>query len=282
MNGEKLDLTFISASSEYSSSYPATNAFDGSTTSYWRTSNSSSYPQNIVVGLDDFYCLCGFRLYVGTLSYRANSFKILISSDGLNFDEIYSDSCSSSSSFLEFEFPNTLYSKYVKIEFTGSNSTRLYVYEFELYGIPALTKYLLRSDSTIYTITDNVLNALELTELTEDIFQTYGINDTPELSVILGLTNPEILYWTNRKDFSCTKAIMTALPYTQSIVTNLIDISHPTIIGINSITGICEGSPLFSCEFNGVWKEHNGINWVDEVSGMTLDILQSITSEQWD
>lgn len=133
MNGEKLDLTLVSASSEYSASYPATNAFDGSTDSYWRTVNYPEYPQSIVVELNDFYSLCGFRFYPGT-TYEAYSFKIFASLDGLDFTEVYSSACQSASSFIDFEFSSTLPSKHVKIEFTDGTANRLYVREFELYG----------------------------------------------------------------------------------------------------------------------------------------------------
>lgn len=133
MNGEKLSLTFVSSSSKNTTD-PATNAFDGNTTSSWASDMYAVYPQDIVVELNDFYALCGFRILSSNPYYRPGTFKILGSPDGLEFNEIYSGVCEDSASFLEFEFSSKLSSKYVKIEFTGISGIRVRVYEFELYG----------------------------------------------------------------------------------------------------------------------------------------------------
>lgn len=132
MIGEKLNLTLVSYSSQ-NASYPAPNAFDGSTSSYWRA-GSTTYPQTLVFELDNFYYLTGFRIYPSTSNYRVNSFKIFVSSDEVSFTQVCANMCSSTNAFLDCEFPSTELAKYVKIEFTGASTSRLYVYEFELYG----------------------------------------------------------------------------------------------------------------------------------------------------
>ena len=53
MTGNKLSLELVSYSSQYSTSYPATNALDGSTSTYWRT--VATYPQSITLKLSDLY-----------------------------------------------------------------------------------------------------------------------------------------------------------------------------------------------------------------------------------
>lgn len=145
------------------------------------------------------------------------------------------------------------------------------------------TKYLLLSNNVVYTVIDGVLSELQDAIIESSFFINNGFEEFPEPSMISELINPKLLLWTENEYVSTvTKATLIATPYPQSIITNSIDLSHPTIIGINSITGECAGSPLFSCEFNGVWKEHDGTSWVDSVSGMTYETLSAITPEQWD
>lgn len=287
MNGEKLKLKIVSYSSQYSTSYPATNAIDGSTSTRWRTVNNPSYPQYLIVELEDFYSLCGFRIYPGTDSYRPSSFKILASVDGLEYNEVYSGNCSSTASFLEFEFPNTEFVKYVKIELTGAASNRLYVYEVELYGIYAVRKYLLRKDSTIYTVIDNILTPVESSGLTAEVFKTYGLDEVPECSIITELTNPEILYWQDNVYVDPKLTVnMTATPPYQNVITNSIDLTDPTITGIESMTVNCEGNPLIAVSFDDkvTWHAWNGEQWSvvsEEFSGMTKELAESITYNNW-
>lgn len=169
MNGEKLDLTFISASSEYSASYTAKRALDDSLDTYWRTGAYPTYPQYIVVELNDFYRICGFRIFVGTSNYRPSSFEILVSTDGLDFTEIYSNDCPSSSEFLEFEFPNTLSSKFAKIGFTGASSNRMYLFEFELYGELSGAE----EPDEPSSVTKHYYNGVLLPEIPSDVLAEY-------------------------------------------------------------------------------------------------------------
>lgn len=287
MNGEKLNLTLVSYSSQYSTSYPATNAFDGSTSSYWRSASSPTYPQNIVLELNDLYSVRGFRIYPNTSSYRPKSFKILVSSDGVNFDEVYSGTCSSSSNFLEFEFTNTLYSRYVKIEFTGASSSRLYVYEFEVYGVLITKKYLIRCNGVLYTVTDGVLTAMDATELTAEVFQTYGVTEVPTWSLLSGMVNPEVLLWydTTEKTPELT-AIMTATPFPQTLESEDYNMIHSSILGIEKVLVDASDDVRFAVSFDAghTWKIHTGEAWAtlsEGDTGMSPSVLSAITTEDW-
>ena len=144
-------------------------------------------------------------------------------------------------------------------------------------------KYLICSENKLYTISNEAIVELSDNTIHSSLFVNYGFDDLDNISIVVGLNNPEILYWQeSENDPIALKATMTATPLPQTIITDAIDITHQTITGIASVTGECEGSPMFSCEFNGVWKEHNGTDWVDESSGMTWEAIQAITSEQWD
>ena len=72
----------------------------------------------------------------------------------------------------------------------------------------------------------------------------------------------------------------------QSISTNDIDLSNLTITGIESVSVISTGTPLFALSFDSgtTWKMHNGTSWLDlsdDESGMLPETLESITIEQW-
>ena len=120
------------------------------------------------------------------------------------------------------------------------------------------------------------------------VFEDSGFDELPDGSLLSGLVNPEILYWQNNfveGELPVLKATLTATPYPQTVVTNPIDLSHPTILGVQNVTVNCTGNPLFACSFDdGVtWKVHNGSEWTDIVDfiGMTKDVFEAITTEQW-
>ena len=144
-------------------------------------------------------------------------------------------------------------------------------------------KYLIKSGVTIYTLIDGVLTVLENAELNKELFITHGFDSIDNYLPFANLSNPELLCWIGQRylwDGNCTLGLNPPKP--QSIVTNNINIStDPSISGIANVICECEGSPLFSCEFNGVWKEFDGTAWIDEESGMSVDIIESITPEQW-
>lgn len=144
-------------------------------------------------------------------------------------------------------------------------------------------KYLIYSEEKLYTIADGALVELAKGAVASELFISSGFDEFEDTSLLFSLVNPEILYWQDSDDEPLPiTATLTAIPYPQSIITENIDLTHHTIVGIASITGEFEGSPLFACEFNGAWKEFDGTSWIDETTGMTLEALQAITPEQWD
>ena len=144
-------------------------------------------------------------------------------------------------------------------------------------------KYLIYSEEKLYTIADGALVELAEGAVASELFISSGFDEFEDTSLLFNLVNPEVLYWQDSDDEPLPiTATLTAIPYPQSIITENIDLTHHTIVGIASITGEFEGSPLFACEFNGVWKEFDGTSWIDETTGMALETLQAITSEQWD
>jgi hypothetical protein len=154
--------------------------------------------------------------------------------------------------------------------------------------IPVSNKYLIRSGTDLYTINNNVLTKLDIVDVLAENFLAYGFDIIPDGSLLLELINPEVLFWKSaedEEDLPVLKATMTATPYPQTVVTNPIDLSHPTILGIQCVTVTCTGNPLFACSFDDgiTWKVHNGTSWSDMTNnnGMTKAVLEAITTEQW-
>lgn len=149
-------------------------------------------------------------------------------------------------------------------------------------------KYLVRSGSTLYTITDGTLTALAETEITASLFQTYGVDDLPAGSLLVGLTDPEVLYWQDSEDElpELTLTVTGSPPVPQIVVTNTQDMSDPSILGIESATVDASDDVLFAISFDdGVtWKAYDGGKWVTlsaENSGMTKTTMENISLEAW-
>lgn len=143
-------------------------------------------------------------------------------------------------------------------------------------------RYLICSEDKLYTVVNDALVELPDNVVSSNLFVNSGFIGFDDTAILFGLVNPEILYWQDSdNEIPALRAVQTATPYPQTIITEDIDLTHHTIVNIASVTCECDGSPLFACEFNDVWQEHNGTSWVDEASGMSLETLQAITSEQW-
>lgn len=149
-------------------------------------------------------------------------------------------------------------------------------------------KYLIRSNSTLYTITDGALSTLTETEVTASLFQTYGVNEIPDGALLVGLTDPEVLYWHDSTDELpvLASSVTGSPPVPQVVVTNPQDMSDSTILGIESVTVTASEDVLFALSFDdgATWTAYNGTAWVtleQENSGMTAETFQNISLEAW-
>ena len=149
-------------------------------------------------------------------------------------------------------------------------------------------KYLIRSNSTLYTVTDGALVPLPDTEVSASMFRNYGVDELPDGSLLAGLTDPEVLYWQDSTDdlpiLSLT--VTGTPPVPQAVVTDAQDMSDSTILGIESVTVTASEDVLWAISFDdGVtWKAHNGSQWVvleQENSGMTAETFQNLSLEAW-
>lgn len=149
-------------------------------------------------------------------------------------------------------------------------------------------KYLIRSNSTLYTITDGALSTLTETEVTASLFQTYGVDEIPDGALLVGLTDPEVLYWHDSTDELpvLTLSVTGSPPVPQVVVTNPQDMSDSTILGIESVTVTASEDVLFALSFDdgATWKAYNDTVWVtleQENSGMTAETFRNISLEAW-
>lgn len=172
----------------------------------------------------------------------------------------------------------------------SATSTTIYFYGSEpVPEIPPFDKkYLLRSGSTLYTITDGAITPLTETEITASLFRTYGVDEIPDGALLLGLTDPEVLYWHDSTDDlpTLTTTVTGSPPVPQVVVTNPQDMSDSTILGIESVTVTASEDVLFALSFDdgATWTAYNGTVWVtleQENSGMTAETFQNISLEAW-
>lgn len=116
----------LTASYSYSS-YTPDRLYDGSTSTYWRTSSSGAH---LIISHLAPKILVGVRFYLS--SYLINNFSIYGSNDNDNWDHIYDSPYNYSSGWREFRFDNTNAYLYYKVLITDGGSNRTYVYEMEL------------------------------------------------------------------------------------------------------------------------------------------------------
>lgn len=166
-------------------------------------------------------------------------------------------------------------------------STTIYFYGSEPVA-PYDKKHLIRSGSTLYTVTDGALTALTETEMSASLFQTYGVDELPDGALLVGLTDPEVLYWQDSTDElpTLTAAVTGTPPVPQVVVTDVQDMSDPSILGIESVTVVASADVLFALSFDdgATWKASNGTQWVTldtENAGMTAETFQNISLEMW-
>lgn len=139
----------------------------------------------------------------------------------------------------------------------------------------------------LYTVEEGTLTKLAETELTAEVFETYGVQDIPAGELFISLKDPAILYWHDSQNrFPPFKATYSGVPVPQVFYSENIDMSDSTIIGIEKVICDCDDNVLFAVSFD------DGENWwscVDSVwaklseekSGMSKAALESISVDSW-
>lgn len=151
--------------------------------------------------------------------------------------------------------------------------------------IPKKPKYLIRNNDIIYTVQNNSLVEV-VGDLNAQLFIDNGADEIPSGTLLMTLSNPEVLCWTDSDKVPTLTATVKGIPQPQVIVSEEINLMDGSIKGIESVTIDCKGEPAFAVSFDKkvTWIMHNGTDWVnvaDELTGMTKADFEAITTEQW-
>lgn len=151
--------------------------------------------------------------------------------------------------------------------------------------LPYTRKYLIRANNTIYTVANDVLTSIS-GELNAQLFLDNGVNEIPSGTLLMTLSNPEVICWTDSDTVPTLTATVKGIPQPQTIISQEIELMDGSIKGINGVTIECKGEPIFAVSFDkkATWMMHNSTEWVtvsDELTGMTKEVFEAITMEQW-
>lgn len=160
------------------------------------------------------------------------------------------------------------------------------IYQNYRYVFP-VTKYLIRIGENLYTIINNEISVLEVTELTSEVFSTYGFDSLPSGTFTLEANDPELLQWYDSEEPPELYVKVTGVPpIPQIVITESYDMSDPSILGIDTVTANVSEDVLIAISFDeGItWNSYDGTQWnvlEDENSGMTKSIIDLITPDVW-
>jgi hypothetical protein len=172
-----------------------------------------------------------------------------------------------------------------------NNSTFEVNYDIiELHKLQYLAK---DTNNVIYTVEDDSLVQVDATELTTDVFKSYGCSYTAIAKAVKQITDVTIYQWCeytepHTDEYSNIK--VTAIPYNQVIYSDNLNRpqvgTYVTVLVIENITIDYEGSPLIATSFDGgeTWRAYKDKQWVhleQENSGNTPAEIISISTPEW-
>ena len=227
----------------------------------------------------------------GYTSYNSTSSSALLTFDVLIFDTgdimLYVADIPTSDYTGTFSLDDMSYDKptvenrYVTFYLQSDGS---YVAEYAPIDL-AVKKYLVRDGNTLYTITDG--SFVEVSgEINSNLFIDNGVDEIPDGTLLMTLSNPEVLCWTDSDKVPTLTATVTGIPYPQIIISEKIYLTDKSITGIESALATCEGDLIVAVSFDDkqTWKAWNGEQWAtlsDDNTGMSKETLEGITFEQW-
>lgn len=148
--------------------------------------------------------------------------------------------------------------------------------------------YLIRSGSTLYTVTGGALAAISETVVSASVFQTYGMDDVPDGALLVGLTDPEVLFWQDSQDDlpDLSLTVTGTPPMPQVITSDPVDLAHESISEIDHVTANASEDVRFSVSFNGgaTWLAYDGSGWFQTTEtkpGMLASTMNAVTTAQW-
>lgn len=180
----KADLSeaVVTTLNQYSSSYPGSNIIDGRTDTYWRGTTSSNWIQ---LQLEDAKIVQKLRLYMG--SYYISSFKFYGSNDGSVWTQLggtYSGASSTTGQWYSYTIENESAYLYYKLEtVSGYSSSRIYLYELEMYEkVPA-------GNEMLFTVSFDEYEYVPGGKLLSETRRVVAIEQYPRVNMELDLTS---------------------------------------------------------------------------------------------
>lgn len=153
--------------------------------------------------------------------------------------------------------------------------------------VPWETRYLIRDGATIYTVVDGALSSLGNVEATSTLFLNFGVKDTPSMPTLIGLTNPELLYWTDLGPDLTTGLTLTGMPPMPQVMF-YDEQTIPDGSAIKMLESKSTFDALFTVTFDGgaTWNYYDTVSqsWfvaATESEGMKTATLKAIIPEQW-
>lgn len=146
--------------------------------------------------------------------------------------------------------------------------------------------YLIQSGGSMFTVTDGVLTAVE-GSVNANLFRTYGVDNIPSSDLLVTLTDPVVLYWTEADEIRPLVAVVKGVPFTpQTIESEDHDMTDETILGIETVIADASDDCLFAVSFDQgqTWKLHTGEAWAtlsETDTGMSALVMSAISTEDW-
>jgi hypothetical protein len=146
------------------------------------------------------------------------------------------------------------------------------------------------TNNVYYTVKDNTLVSVEITELTSNIFKKFGFTPFDDYSVLQTIPNLKLYSWSDYNIELPKDAHIYAVPYNQVIYSDNMyrpqSGTYVTVLGIESVSIEYEGTPLIAVSFDAgtTWNAFKNNQWIhlaQENSGNTPGEIVSISTPEW-
>lgn len=173
--------------------------------------------------------------------------------------------------------------------YSQDDEGKSFITAYELINIaaPYDSRYLIKDkQGRYYAAVDGALSEVPVTTLSTATFLEYGFEGVPDSTLLKSLVNPTVYYWQDFMDLEPQlQADVTALPPVQVVMTELIEMTDDTILGIENIVINSTGSVLFAITFDDEqWLAHNSMQWVslaEATSGMAKEQFEAVSVQDW-
>lgn len=224
----------------------------------------------------------GYTVYNSTSASALLIFDVILLETGdivLYISDVPTDNYSGTFTLgsLTYEKP-TADRRYVTFYLQADGS---YVADYAPINLSA-KKYLVRNGNTLYTVADGAL--VELSGmLNADLFQTSGVDAIPDGALLMTLSAPEVLCWTDGEKVPTLTATVQGMPQgTHEIISDNANVGHHSIYGVEGVDVIASDGATFLLSFDGgMWMAYNNGEWSTSDVGMNASELMAVPTDAW-